>query len=59
MKTSHNSKTKLTLEKLRITKLDNLDTIKGGALGMQNRANTTFGSDTFGEECYQGDLDLM
>ncbi len=44
MKSSHNSKIKLTLDKLRITKLENPDTIKGGAQNLdrlgQSRTDT-------------------
>ncbi len=61
MKNSHNPKAKLTLDKLRITKLENPDTIKGGALGIQNGTNAhCYASDTFpGGPCTEGDLDLM
>ncbi len=42
MKNSHNPKAKLTLDKLRITKLENPNSIKGGALGIQNLTSDTF-----------------
>ncbi|GAA4279099.1 hypothetical protein [Aquimarina mytili] len=50
MKAINNPKAKLTLDKLRITKLDNLDLIKGGVQGNQNRVNFQIKSDTFVRE---------
>ncbi|MEW7293159.1 hypothetical protein [Aquimarina sp. 2304DJ70-9] len=58
MKTSHNKKAKLTLDKLRISKLDNPDTIKGGAIGIQKKTDDCLRvSDTFG--CTLGEGDIM
>ncbi|MEW7293158.1 hypothetical protein [Aquimarina sp. 2304DJ70-9] len=53
MKNSHNKKAKLTLDKLRISKLDNPGIIKGGVQGNQNGGNVHLNSDTFVDEICQ------